>query len=152
MISLREIDMSNFSAVSELRVTDEQKDFVGSPDWIIALAYADRNRNAHVVAIMLNETAIGLAMTSEFSMKDGPGFYYICQFFIDALYQRCGYGRQAMKLVLNTLIEERRYDSIRLDVDKADSAAINLYRSFGFTETGYSDTAHPELLFLGLQL
>lgn len=151
MISLREIDMSNFTAVSDLKVNDEQKEFVGSADWIIALAYADRSRNAHVLAIMLNETPIGVVMTSEYAMKDESGFYYIPQIFIDIAYQQCGYGRQAMMLIIGVLSAERLYDSIRLDVDQADIAAINLYRSLGFIETGYSDLAHPDLLFFGLK-
>ena len=149
---MQEIDMSNFSTVSKMKVYDEQKGFVGSADWIIALAYADRRRNSHVMAIVLNEIPIGIVMTSEFTMDNETGFYYIPQIFIDKTYQRQGYGRQAMEIVIDMLSAERHYDSVRLDVDKADIAAINLYRSLGFTETGYSDPANPELLFLGLKI
>lgn len=152
MITLQEIDMGNFSAVSKLEVCDSQKDFVGSPDWIIALAYADRSRNAHVMAIVYDETPVGLVMTSEFALEADTGFYYIPQFMIDKAYQRQGYGRQAMELVIDLLSAEGHYDSVRLDVHKDDLPAINLYRSLGFTETGYSDPANPELLFLGLTL
>lgn len=152
MVTLQEIDMTNFSAVSNLELHDEQKEFVGSADWIMALAYADRNRNAHAMAVVQNGVPIGIVMTSEFTMDNGEGFYYIPQIFIDKAYQRQGYGRQAMKLVIAMLSAERHYDSVRLDVDKADIAAINLYRSLGFTETGYSDPANPKLLFLGLKI
>lgn len=152
MVTLQEIDMSNFSAVSKLKVCDEQKEFVGSADWIMALAYADRNRNARAMAIVQNENPIGIVMTSEFILEDKKGFYYIPQLFIDAAYQQQGYGREAMKLVLQMLSAERHYDSVRLDVNQADIAAVNLYKSLGFKETGYSDPANPELLFLGLKI
>lgn len=152
MVTLQEIDMKNFSAVSELKVSDEQKEFVGSADWIMALAYADRGHNARAMAVLLNEIPVGIVMTSEFLMENEPGFYYIPQLFIDAAYQRRGYGRQAMELVVAMLSAERRYDSVRLDVNQKDTAAINLYRSLGFAETGYSDPENPELLFLGLEI
>ena len=152
MLSLRKIDMNNFPAISKLKVADGQKEFVGSADWIIALAYADRERNAYAMAIMLDETPIGLIMISELVMNNEPGFYYLSQMFIDAAYQRRGYGRQALNIVIDKLSVERRYESLRLDVDIADIAAVNLYRSLGFTETGYFDSLHPELLFLGLSL
>lgn len=152
MVSLCEIDMGNFSAISHLKVAEGQKEFVGSADWIIALAYADREQNAHVLAIMLNETPIGLIMTSEFTMEDEPGFYFLSQLFIDAAYQGRGYGRQALSMTIDRLSAERHYESLRLDVDRTDTPAINLYRSLGFTETGYSDPSHPELVFLGLEL
>lgn len=152
MIFLCEVDMSNFEDISRLKVADEQKEFVGSADWILALAYADRKQNAHVMAILLDQTPIGLIMTSEFVTPGGPDFYYLPQMFIDAAYQRCGYGRQALKLMIDRLSAERHYESLRLDVHTADIAAIGLYRSLGFSETGYSDPLHPELLFLGLDL
>jgi RimJ/RimL family protein N-acetyltransferase len=152
MISLHEATMSNFSSLSDLKVADDQKDFIGTADWILALAYADRAQNAHAMAIVMGEKPIGLVMTSEFTQENEPGFYYLPQFFIDVRYQRRGYGRQALKLVLDKLSAEKRFDSVRLDVDHADIAAISLYRSLGFHETGYSDPAHPGLLFLGLDL
>lgn len=152
MVSLCEIDMSNFHDVSKLKVAENQKDFVGTADWIIALAYADREQNAHVMAILLDETPIGLIMTTEFVMEDEPGFYYLSQMFIDEKYQRRGYGRQALKLTINRLSAEGHFESLRLDVDMGDTAAISLYRSMGFTETGYSDPLNPKLLFLGLEL
>ena len=152
MITLQEIDMSNFTAVSALKVKDDQKGFVGTADWIIALAYADRSSNAHAMAIVLDDIPIGILMTSEFTMEDGTGFYYLCQLFVDAAHQQRGYGRQAMGIIIDMLSKERHYDSLRLDVDQADIAAIHLYRSLGFTETGYSDPANPQLLFLGLDL
>ncbi len=152
MITLQEIDMHNFSAASKLKVHDTQKAFVGSADWIMALAYADRGRNARVMAIALNGTPIGLAMTSEVAMEHEAGFYYIPQLFIDAAYQGRGYGRRAMELVIAMLAAEQHYDSVRLDVHRSDIAAIHLYRSLGFSETGYSDPANPALLFLGRNL
>lgn len=57
-----------------------------------------------------------------------------------------------MELVLESLACERRYGSVSLDVDRTDCAAVKLYRSLGFTESGYSDPFHPELLFLNLRL
>ena len=84
MITLQEIDMHNFSAASKLKVHDTQKAFVGSADWIMALAYADRGRNARGMAIALNGTPIGHAMTSEVAMEHEAGFFYIPQLFFDS--------------------------------------------------------------------
>ena len=133
-------------------MTKLQEDFVGSSDWILALAYANRSRNANALAITLDDVPIGVVMTSEVALKDEPGFYYIDQFFIDAAHQRCGYGRQAMELAIDALSSEHKFDSIRLDVSKEDVPAVHLYESLGFTQTGYTDPANPELLYLGLKI
>ena len=37
-----EVDMDNFRILLKLRVKEDQKRFVGSAEWILALAYADK--------------------------------------------------------------------------------------------------------------
>ena len=71
MITLREVNSDNFHAISKLKVKKEQTEFVGSSDWILALTYAHRDRNANVLAITLNNMPIGLIMTSEIYILDG---------------------------------------------------------------------------------
>ena len=88
MITLRGIDIDNFHAVSDLSVSEEQKDLVGSADWIMALAYALRNNNASALAVYSDDTPVGIVLTNDNLHQEMPGYYYISQFFIDASYQR----------------------------------------------------------------
>jgi len=150
MITLHQIDINNFHAISALKLPEEQEKLVGSADWILALTYAQRSSNANALAIMLDDIPIGVVATNEVSPKNEPGFYYIGQIFVDTAYQQRGYGRQAMKLIIELLKKAGRFDRVRLDVHKSATVAVNLYKSLGFTLSGYVDSANPELLFFEL--
>ena len=56
-------------------------------------------------------------------------------FFIDIRYQRQGYGRQALELVIRTL-RKRGLRRFALSYLPENGAARDLYLSFGFRETG----------------
>ena len=58
---------------------------------------------------------------------------------IDIKYQNQGYGYKSLKLILEYLYVERRYENVEVCVKKKDIEAINLYKKIGFGDTGYID-------------
>jgi diamine N-acetyltransferase len=58
---------------------------------------------------------------------------------IDERFQSRGFGSEALKLILDELKKEGRYDNVEVCVKRDDAAAIGLYEKFGFVDSGYID-------------
>ena len=70
------------------------------------------------------------------------------QFMIDHRYQGKGYGTEALRLILEELEKERKYDCVEVCVKKEDAAALRVYEKVGFADTGYIDEDAPDSLNL----
>ena len=60
--------------------------------------------------------------------------YDLSQMFIDARYQSRGYGKAAVRAILDELKADGRYDKVVLCYIEGNETARKLYESFGFTE------------------
>lgn len=72
-------------------------------------------------------------------INEEPECYELQQFLIDVKYQNKGYGYKVLKLILEYLYVERRYENVEVCVKKEDVNAIKLYKKIGFIDTGYID-------------
>lgn len=142
MISLVDITEDNYFEVFNLMVSPEQEGYVASAVSIIARAYAMRNRNARALAIVNDGTIVGVLMYME--LYEEPACYTIEQFLIDQRFQNMGFGKQALRLAIEILRKESKYDAIEICVKKEDTSAIKVYNDAGFTDTGYIDPENPD--------
>ena len=62
--------------------------------------------------------------------------YDFSQLFIDEQYQKKSYGKAAIKLVLDEMKQDGKYNKVVLCYIEDNEIAKKLYESFGFTETG----------------
>ena len=73
-----------------------------------------------------------------------PACYTIEQFIIDHKFQNKGFGKQALKLAIDILATERKYETIEVCVKMEDTQAIRVYKDIGFVDTGYIDPEVPD--------
>ena len=146
MIKLTEITEDNWLDVANLSVKDDQKNYVAPATGILARGYVYRNCNARIYAIENDGTIVGVSLVREFS--DEPLGYDLQQFMIDQRYQGKGHGSEALRLILNELRKEGRYDHVEVCVKKDDIPAIRLYEKYGFADSGYIDEDAPDSLNL----
>lgn len=130
MIHLTEIDGNNWR--TPLKVAKEQESYVASPAMILARAYAYRKSGSEAFLIRHDETPVGMVM---YHGEESMGAYIFSELFIDERYQGLGYGRAAVSLVLDRMKAEGRYRRVALCYIEGNTAAKNLYESFGFAET-----------------
>lgn len=142
MITLKEIDERNWTRVARLETTAEQKHFVASPLSIMARAYAMRKQNARAYAIADDEEIIGVLLVRD--LDEEPACYDLQQFLIDYRFQNMGHGQQALRLIVDLLERERKYNCIEVCVKIADTAAIRIYQKIGFVNSGYIDPKAPD--------
>ena len=126
MIRLTDIDPGNWRA--ELAVSEAQKPFVSDRAKLLARAYAYR---ARAFLICADDLPVGMGL-----YYDEPELqsYDLSQMFIDARYQSRGYGKAAVRAILDELKADGQYDKVTLCYIEGNETARKLYESFGFVE------------------
>jgi len=134
-ISLRKVTLENLDEVVELRLLDHQQDYLASNSYSIAEASLNPALRTH--AIYGDERVIGFVLycTPEESDSE-PGTYGIWRLMIDSDVQGCGYGRQALELVLREICSDTSARNIHICYKPDNDAAKRFYASFGFGELG----------------
>lgn len=150
MIRLERINGKNVWDILKLRVSDAQKSFVAPNDVSIIEAYIaiTHHGQAFPFGIYDDETPVGFCMIgfgADDDWEDAPAIakenYNLWRFMIDERYQGKGYGKAAMRQILDFIASEPcgPAEYCWLSYEPENAAAKALYASFGFTETGEWD-------------
>jgi len=145
MITLRKITLENRRAVFNLEVSEDQRRFVASNLSSVASCYVLATNGGHPFpfAIYTDEQPVGFVMiTYNITGYELPTIadesYCILRLMIDKQYQNRGYGRKAMKKILEFISTfpagPAHYCWISYKNDNV--AAKKLYESFGFRDNG----------------
>ncbi|GEN84056.1 N-acetyltransferase [Sporosarcina luteola] len=145
MISLRGITLENRREVFKLEVADDQRRFVASNLSSVASCYvlAINGGSPLPFAIYADEQIVGFVMivygiTGYELPKIANNNYCILRLMIDKRYQNQGYGREAMKKVLEFIrtfpVGHAQYCWLEYDADNV--VAKRFYESFGFRDNG----------------
>ncbi len=129
MIQLLDIDPGNWRL--DLAVSKEQRTFVSDRAKLLARAYAYRAQRSRAFLICADDLPVGMGL-----YYDEPELqsYELSQMFIDERYQGRGYGRAAVRAILDELKADGRYDKVILCYIEGNETARKLYESFGFVE------------------
>lgn len=131
MIFLKEIDPKNFSDVINLKVAEDQKKFVASN--VYSIAQAKVQPECIPLAIYDEETLVGFIM---YCLDTDDKEYWIYRLMIDEKYQAKGFGREAMKQVIEKIREDNTHHIIYISFEQENNVAKKLYESFGFKPDG----------------
>lgn len=139
-LSLQEITQENWRATLGLAVFPEQQRFIAEhvPIAAIALAKAYIRPGGLVwipYALYADRDLVGF---TELAYEPGSlDNYWIFHFFIDHHYQRQGYGKQAIRLLLQYIRDHHpQCQAIQLTVHPENDRAKRLYSGVGFRPTG----------------
>lgn len=140
MIRLEEITPENWR--ENLRVSAAQQSYVADRTTLLARAYAFRSRRSQAHLICDCDTPVGMSL-----YYDCPALnaYDFSQLLIDERYQRRGYGRSAVRLILERMRQDGRYRKVTLCYIEGNEAARRLYESLGFAPTGQRDGDEIEM-------
>ena len=143
MITLKEITEENFIDAFNLKLREGQEEYVSHPVRSLAQAYVYREQ-CQPFGIYHEDEMVGYVMV--IYDHDVPE-YDIWHMMIDASGQGKGYGKAALRLVMD-YIKTKPFgssDRVALTCNKDNSAALELYRKMGFEETGVEDEDEIEL-------
>lgn len=148
-LHLVKADKDNFWPLMDLRVTKEQENYVAYNGVSLAQAYETRadGKFAQPFGIYDGETPVGFAMIGHNSF-DYEGVaevekhsYCLWRFMIDHRYQKRGYGRDALKLLLDYILTfpDGKEEVWSTSYVEGNDIAAKLYREFGFVDNGEKD-------------
>lgn len=142
-ICLKPISEENFIDVFNLKLSKEQEAFVSHPIRSLAQAYVYRTQ-CQPFGIYADKKVVGYVMAIyDYDIPE----YDIWHMMIDESQQGKGYGKAALKLLLDYIKDKPFGDSDRvaLTCNKDNTVALELYKSMGFELTGNSDDDEVEL-------
>lgn len=131
---IRLVDIDYESGCTDLEVEDSQKEYVCTSVVMLARAYLHRRLHPRVFNVYDGETAVGMGMYLDCPEKDA---YDFCQLFIDKRYQRRGYGKAAVQLVLDEMRREGKYSKVSMCYVEGNDASRKLFEGFGFVEVSH---------------
>jgi diamine N-acetyltransferase len=144
-ISLREITDETLGSILNLKVTPEQENFVASNAVSVAQAYFHRD-TAWFRAIYADETPVGFLMLED---KPEKASYFLWRFMIDVRYQKFGFGKQAIELLIEHVKSRPNATELGVSCVPGEGSPCPFYEKLGFVYTGEKD---EDELIMKLQL
>ena len=138
---MREITKDNLEQVLALRISESQKGFVSSTAHSLAQAWVHKD-TAFPFAVYADDEIVGFVMLGYYEERSQ---YTLWKFLIDEKHQHKGYGRKALKLAIQYLIDQFNVTEIFTGVAYGNDVAEALYRSVGFVKTGLEDDFQQEM-------
>ena len=134
-VSLRDLTGKNIKAILALDVKPEQKKiYPQSNAYSIAEGHYPADKDpVWMRAIYAGEVPVGFIMTSEAPEK---GIYFIWRILIDGNHQGRGYGKQAIKLLIERIRSMGTPKVLLASHLKGDDDAGKFYENLGFRYTG----------------
>ena len=143
-LHLEKLIWDTYDDVTGLKVKKEQQSFVApNNDSLIDAYFATTEEGKHVYpfGIYFGKKPVGFIMFSYNCVwRDNLDFaknsYYIWRFMIDRRYQGMGYGKEAMKLIIDYIktFPCGKADCCWLSYEEENEVARKLYLSLGFVE------------------
>ena len=143
-VTLKCITEDNFLEAFRLKLRKDQEKFVSHPIRSLAQAYVYRNQ-CQPFGIYQDEEMVGYVMVIyDYDVPE----YDIWHMMIDETWQGKGYGKEALKRVLEYIETKPFGESNRvvLTCNQQNIPGLRLYRSLGFQETGNVDEDEIEMV------
>jgi diamine N-acetyltransferase len=133
-IRLVPVTEANRTLVASLELAPDQMDFVASN--AESLDEADRDEDARPRAVMAQDGVVGFLMY-EAPLDDDEARIY--RFMIDRAYQGKGYGKAALREVLEEIRRLGHIRHVSICYEPENEGARYLYRAAGFVEEGLDE-------------
>ena len=138
-VTLQPVTAENWRELITLKVRDDQSHFVASNVHSIAEAqfgFDDEGHwNSFPFGIYAGEIPVGFLMYAT-NPAHSRIQVFIMRLMVDEKYQGKGYGREAMKLVLDDFRTNEKVRSVAISYSPENVGAKMLYAALGFVENG----------------
>jgi diamine N-acetyltransferase len=135
VITFQVVTRKNLAEILNLKVTSEQENFISSNAVSIAEAHFCPEF-AWFRAIYASEVPVGFVLLDEDPVNS---FYAVWRFMIDARFQRHGFGKQALELVVEYIRTRPGAKVLLVSYVPGEGSPEAFYKKMGFTPTGETD-------------
>ena len=139
MPELRRVTRENWKELIDLKVRDDQKDFVASNLYSIAESQFGDDFEGHwdftPWGIYEGDTPVGFLLYG-YNFEHPTQQAFIIRMMVDEKFQGRGYGRFGMAAILEIFRADERIKAVGISYEPENEQAKRLYASLGFVETG----------------
>lgn len=138
-VTLQPVSAGNWRTLIDLKVREDQSHFV-TPN-LLSIAEAqfgfddEGHWNSHPFGIYSGDEPIGFLMYAA-NFAHSRIQVFIMRLMVDEKFQGKGYGRAALKLILESFRADERIRVVAISYGPENVGAKKLYASLGFVETG----------------
>ncbi|ESY14390.1 MULTISPECIES: GNAT family N-acetyltransferase [unclassified Mesorhizobium] len=133
-IRLVSVTGANRALVAALEMAADQMDFVASN--AESLDEAETDGDARPRVVMAGDRVVGFLMYEAPQDDDEARIY---RFMIDRVHQGQGYGKAALREVLDEIMRLGHISHVSICYEPGNEAARRLYRAAGFVEEGLDE-------------
>jgi diamine N-acetyltransferase len=130
-IRLEPITKDNWEEAANLEILPEQAGFL-TPN-VFSIAESKFHDDLTTFAIYNGGTMVGFTMIGRDPADDR---YWIIRFMIDRRFQRQGFGRSALRVLIDHMRTLPDIEAINIGYSTENHGAATLYRELGFVESG----------------
>lgn len=130
-ITLRPVTQDNWEECIQLKVREDQRNFVASN--LYSIAESKFYPELQPMGIYADDKLVGFLMHG---LEPEDGRYWLVRFMIDQRYQGQGLGRAAMQVFLQEMRSIPGLNKLFLSYEPENAVAEKLYSSLGFQPTG----------------
>ncbi len=130
-VNLRRVSESNVRDIIRLEVGEPQREYVAPNS--VSIAEAAHTTDRWERAIYVGDVPVGYVLLSEDRIKPR---YFLWRMMIDHRYQRRGYGRTAMRQVIDYVAALPGASELFVSYVPGDDGPQSFYESVGFVDTG----------------
>ena len=134
-ITLKAITSDNWRECVKLEVTDEQKNWVAPNVRSLAESAFEPDSRLVPLSIYNDDIMVGFVMYGH-PPYEGHRVWAIFRLMDNKDHQGKGYGRAAMKAVIQHISAEPGCDNIYISYEPENKVAAKLYADLGFLDTG----------------
>ena len=131
MLHLKTISKDNWIKAISLKVREDQVKFVASN--AVSLAQLNFLESFHAKGIYYGEEMVGFTL---YGLDKDDHEYWIYRMMIDQKHQGKGYGKEAVRLVIEDIraMKEPHHQTITLSYEPDNEHAKRIYEKMGFQE------------------
>ncbi|REB05193.1 GNAT family N-acetyltransferase [Sporosarcina sp. BI001-red] len=141
---IRHVREENRRELLSLRVAEDQLGFIEPIEE--CLLDAEKWTEFRPVGLYVDNVPVGFAMYGSLRDSQGGTNLWIDRMLIDERYQRRGYGRRFMELLIERVLKEYGEQPIYLSVYAENQGALRLYEMLGFVLIGEYDADGEEIM------
>jgi len=139
-VTLQRITADTLDDILSLSVSGAQRAFVASNERSLAEAHFDEG--AWFRAIYADEEPVGFVLLHDESLCEEPrerGYFYLWRLMIDQRYQRMGFGRRAVRLLIAHVKTRPAARKLQASWRAGEGSAEGFYQKLGFTIEGVDE-------------
>lgn len=146
MLKIKPVDESNFNAVVQLELTEEQKAAKWISDNVYSLAQCwlyRQNNDSFPNAIYWNDEVIGFVL---YDIEADSNEFMIWRIMIGKQFQGKGYGRKALLEIIDYTAKNYSNRILVADYVQGNEPMKRLLLSLGFKEVGFNEEYNEHIL------